>query len=119
METDFNIVKHQILKVYHRDSSTWINAGWRYIDLVRVFERFYGMYFMRMRRCHPALRTDTIRRVMELLIDDGCIRYKPGFYLEGDIFEKYFESKFEAGCDYSIVHFSSGVIRMRRCVEDV
>lgn len=112
---DFDIVVRQIFKAYRSGSYKW-----SYPDFVRVFERFYSMYAEYMGRGHPRLKTETIGRVMASLVeDDNGMLYAPEDYLDSDIIEKYFDTVFNRGCDYSIVHFISGDVRMFKSYEAV
>ena len=113
---DFNIVRKQIGTVYQA-GGYW---SWSCQDFIRVFERFYGLYYTRRGVGHPVLRTETIARVMRLLIEDadGTL-YAPEDYLESDLFECYFDTRYKAGCDYSIVHFTSGDVRHYKTFEAV
>ena len=116
MEFDFNIVCRQIFKAYS-DKGYW---SWTYHDFVRVFERFYGMYAMRRGCWHPHLTTETIGRVMRSLIeDDNGVLYSPEDYMESELFDAYFETRFKPECDYSIVHFTSGDVRQYKSYEAV
>lgn len=57
---------------------------------------------------------------MALLIEDvNGDYYIPDDYLESDIFECYFDTWFRPGCDYSIVHFTSGDVRHYKSFEAV
>lgn len=87
---DFDIVVRQIFKAYKTGSYRW-----DYPDFVKVFERFYTMYFEAMGQSHPHLRTETIGRVMTLLTEDvNGMYYIPDDYLDSDIFECYFRTEF-------------------------
>lgn len=112
---DFDIVVRQIFKAYKAGSYKW-----SYPDFVKVFERFYRMYAEYMGRGHPRLKTETIGRVMASLVeDDNGMVYLPEDYLDSDIFECYFDTMFNPGCDYSIVHFTSGDVRYYKTFEAV
>ena len=116
MEINFDIVRKQIVTAYRNGNY----LPWSAQDFIRVFERFYGMYVTRRGRWHPALRTVTIARVMELLVEDvNGVRYSPEDYLESDLLDAYFMTRFNEGCDYSIVHFTSGDVRMFKSYEAV
>jgi len=113
---DFNIVRKQIQTAYYNG----YYLPWSCADFIRVFERFYGLYCTRRARWHPALKTTTIARVMELLVEDvNGVRYSPQDYLDSDLFECYFTTRFNEGCDYSIVHFTSGDVRHFKSFEAV
>jgi len=112
---DFDIVVRQIFKAYKAGSYRWSLD-----DFVKVFERFYGLYADYMGRGHPHLKTETIGRVMALLTEDvNGVRYSADEYLDSDLFECYFVTAFNPGCDYSIVHFTSGNVRYYKTFEAV
>lgn len=113
---NFNILIRQIRKAYQTGSYRL----WSVEDFIEVFERFYGMYEDYIGRGHPHLRTETIARVMASLVeDDNGTLYAPEDYLDSDIIEKYFDTVFNRGCDYSIVHFISGDVRYYKSFEAV
>lgn len=115
-DMDFNIVRKQILTAYRNGHF----LPWSCQDFIEVFERFYGMYCTRRAQWHPVLKTTTIGRVMELLVEDvNGVRYSPEDYLETDLLDCYFMTQFNEGCDYSIVHFTSGDVRMFKSYEAV
>ena len=112
---DFAIVVRQIVKAY-KAGGYW----WSCSDFVKVFERFYTLYEDFMGRGHPVLRTETVGRVMRLLAEDvNGVRYSPDEYLDSDMMECYFDTIFNPGCDYSIVHFTSGDVRYYKTFEAV
>ena len=113
---DFNIVIRQIRKAYQTGSYRL----WSMEDFIEVFELFYGMYAVEVGRDHPRLTTETIARVMASLVeDDNGEIYLPADYLESDLFERYFDTRFRPGCDYSVVHFTSGDVRHYKTFEAV
>ena len=111
---DFEIVVRQIRKAYQEGDY----SPWSLEDFVMVFARFYSLY-RAMNGCeHPVLKTMTIARVMALLIRDvNGMMYSPDDYLETDLFECYFVTRFKPSCDYSIVHFTSGDVRYYKTFE--
>lgn len=113
---DFEIVTRQIVKAYQ----TGRYSHWELDDFIKVFSRFYRMYVNEMGREHPFLKTETIARVMGLLIEDeNDTLYCSADYLESDILEHYFNTRFRSGCDYSIVHFVSGHVREIKTFESM
>ena len=110
---DFSVVARQIQGQYKRHSA----FAWSLNDYIDIFYTFYNEYRIHMGTNHPRLTSEHVYRVMMQLpfIHDkyhGDIPIEPEEYPK--MIDRYFETRFTPGCNYSILHFCSGDIRNMR-----
>ena len=112
---NYGILLRQITTSYkHGNFKERDGYPWTIRDFFNVFVAFYELYERLMGYPHPHLRTATVERVMERLMQDEDGYYAATDYLESDLLESYFGSYFSERCDYSICHFVSDGIRHYR-----
>lgn len=117
---DFQVVERQIRSVYRKGMfSSW--TVWTEDDYVRVFHDFYEAYKYYRGEAHPFLTNASIYKVMSALPECGGddlheFSLDPDDYAEF-LIDAYFQTRFQRGCNYSILHFISGNIRALRCYE--
>lgn len=120
---DFTIVKRQIILEYVKlYGSDRYGEEWSLEDCIDVFRYYYRQYEAIFHKDHPRLKNKTIREIIEKLpytTDelDRDIDLDPDMY--PTLINSYFDQDFGPGCDYSIQHFMSGMIRALRYYEEL
>jgi hypothetical protein len=100
-----------------------IHHGTNDIDkqAIKVISYFLGKYAMSMKREHPNLKPVQWQKITNTILmswdDAGTLD------LSHDelalMIDRYFKTKFQEGCDYSILHFSSYGVKKNRFYEEV
>lgn len=111
---DFEVVKRQVSSAY-KELKQEDMISWSLEEILSFFEFYYSCYEAYTGYNHPRLTKQTIKRCIVRIPQDT-----DGFDYSLDDYEvmvdKYFRTRFE-DCDYSIVHFLSGDIRLYRLWE--
>lgn len=107
---DFGVVKRQIHSQYR-----YAEIYWSEEEVVEVFRCFYECYRMAFHEDHPRLSNANILKIIcALPIDDEGNEFIAEEY--PDLIEAYFNTEFYH-CNYSMLHFMSGQIRMIRAYD--
>lgn len=110
----FDVVKRQIVSSYQKLSENE-DMLWSLDDVIKFFEIFYYYHNKHCIYPHPFLRNKTIEWIIcNIAYDDSGNDYCIEDYMY--MIPQYFKTKFH-NCDYSIVHFMSGDIRLMRYYE--
>ncbi len=106
---DYEILNRQIVKCYSRiEKPVWTEK--EYILFFRCFFKHYERYRGRQ---HYRLSNDNLFNIMcELPFeykssDGGRDLFSEDYTQKNGLIERYFKTRFAAGCDYSIFHFMS------------
>lgn len=109
MESDFNIVKYQIINAYYETDTKWTIE-----ECLEFFRYYYRLYRQTFNKDHPKLSNDTIKKIIErldhIVIIGDCCPLFPQDYPQ--IIQQYFEQPFK-NCNYSLAHFTAGTIRKK------
>lgn len=111
---DFNIVKRQIISAYAElDKNDMV--CWELEEVIKFFEFYYGYYEAYFYESHPRMKQEKMKWCIYYLShDDSGNDYVLEDYEE--LVPQYFKTTFK-NCNYSLVHFLSGDIRMMRFYE--
>lgn len=118
------IVKRQIIMEYiDLYNGDRYGETWSLEDCINIFTYFYQRYSDIFGQDHPRMRNKSIRKILEDFpyIDDEELRNRD-FDLSPDeyptLIDAYFAQDFP-DCDYSMLHFMSGKIRLLRYYEEL
>lgn len=120
-ETDFNIVKRQIIREYLKlNGNDGQGRTWSLEACLDVFRYYYRRYKQIFDVDHPNLSDRTIGQIIEALPYANRPDYSDEIDLLPEdypaLIEAYFYQEFDR-CNYSIAHFMSGDIRALRYYE--
>lgn len=111
---NFDVVMRQVESTYKK-LSNHMNMSFSLEEVKKVFKLFYAYHERYCRYPHPYLRNSSIEWVIENIgSDDNGMEYSIDDYEL--MIPLYFRAKF-FNCDYSIIHFMSGDIRLLRLYE--
>jgi|GEM_PF-1897204 len=91
-------------------------------DTIEVIEYFLGQYKQCRGEEHPNLKPQQWERVVATLFycyDDSISGQSSDFDVETLqlMIDRYFDTPFQEGCNYSIIHFNNSGIKLRRMYE--
>lgn len=110
----FDVVRRQVITVYSKLSKQY-NITWSLKEVETFFEIFYEYHKKCCKYEHPYLKNKTIDWIIcNIGFDDNGMEYSLEDYR--NMIPQYFKTSFD-NCDYSIVHFMSGDIRLMRYYE--
>ena len=110
----FDVVERQVISAYSKVSQ-YKDMLWTLEEVKEFFKIFYDCHNAYCRYAHPFLKNETIERIIyNLGFDDNGMEYSLNDYKY--MIPQYFRTRFY-NCDYSIVHFMSGDVRLMRYYE--
>ena len=113
---DYKILERQIISNYKQlDNKVWTAAD--YIKTIEYFMRAYEKY---RKRSHYPLSNENLKIIMHKLPfadneNDNQAELTPSDYKA--MINRYFNTKYKNGCDYSIYHFLSDGVRIIKYYE--
>ncbi len=110
---DFGIVKRQVINAYFKLNKN-STLAWSLDDVMMFFKIFYAYHSKYAPYEHPHLKSESIEWIILNVSNDDTMEYNLDTYKA--IIPQYFRTRFD-DCDYSILHFMSGDIRLLRYYE--
>lgn len=111
---NYDILRKQIINAYRQAKQENKTVLWSIEEITSFFEYYYKAYKAYTGNEHIHLKTETIKRVIELLNSDGTEDYTLQTSIE--LLPQYFETNFSVG-NHAITHFVSGNVRLNRMYE--
>ncbi len=115
----FQIVQSQISLMYKKLKQEE-GCIYELSQIIEIFMMYYDAYQKNTGQYHPPLKNEDVFQIirnMPVCYTDRGEPLELDTELYEKIIEKHFETDYQGGCDYNILHFMSGQIRTLRYYE--